>query len=126
MFLPYQDKEVLPYSLTACDLSLVSVEAGMESLVAPSKLYPALATGRPIAAICSEYSYLRQIIADAQCGASFENGDSYGLVEFIRLLNSDKQLAERMGMASRRYLQSHFTPEIIAKQYLRVLRQAVS
>ncbi len=126
LFLPYQDKEVLPYSLTACDLSLVSVEAGMESLVAPSKLYPALATGRPIAAICSEYSYLRQLIGDAQCGASFENGDSYGLVEFIRLLNTDKQLAERMGMASRQYLQSHFTPEIIAKQYLRVLRQAVS
>ncbi|MDZ7960414.1 MAG: glycosyltransferase family 4 protein [Aulosira sp. DedQUE10] len=126
LFLPYQDKEVLPYSLTACDLSLVSVEAGMESLVAPSKLYPALATGRPVAVICSEYSYLKQLITDAQCGASFENGDSYGLVEFIRLLNTDKQLAERMGMASRQYLQSHFTPEIIAKQYLRVLRQAIS
>ncbi|MDZ8052233.1 MAG: glycosyltransferase family 4 protein [Aulosira sp. ZfuVER01] len=126
LFLPYQDKEVLPYSLTACDLSLVSVEAGMESLVAPSKLYPALATGRPVAVICSEYSYLRQLVIDAQCGASFENGDSYGLAEFIRLLNSNQPLAERMGIASRKYLQSHFTPEIIAKQYLRVLRQAIS
>ncbi|OUL30797.1 glycosyltransferase family 4 protein [Nostoc sp. 106C] len=126
LFLPYQDKQVLPYSLTACDLSLVSVEAGMESLVAPSKLYPALATGRPVAVICSEYSYLRQLITEAQCGASFENGDSYGLAEFIRLLNRDKQLAELMGQASRKYLQSHFTPEIIAKQYLRVLQQAIS
>jgi hypothetical protein len=32
-------KKVLPYYLTACNLSLVSVEAGMESLVAPSKLH---------------------------------------------------------------------------------------
>lgn len=33
-------KKVLPYYLTACNLSLVSVEAEMESLVAPSKLHP--------------------------------------------------------------------------------------
>ncbi len=125
LFLPYQDKEVLPYSLTACDLSLVSVEAGMDSLVAPSKLYPALATGRPVAVICSEYSYLKQLIADAECGATFENGDSYGLAEFIRKLNSDRQMAEHMGKASRQYLQSNFTPEIIAKEYLKVLHQAI-
>lgn len=36
-FLPYQDKQVLPYSLTACDLSLVSVDATTEGLVVPSK-----------------------------------------------------------------------------------------
>lgn len=125
-FLEYQDKKVLPYSLTAGDLSLVSVEGGMENLVAPSKLYPALAAGRPVAVICSQNSYLKQMIADAKCGETFENGDGYGLAEFIRLLNSDRQLAESMGRASRQYLQSHFTPEIIAKQYLRVLRQAIS
>ncbi|MBD2201195.1 glycosyltransferase family 4 protein [Calothrix sp. FACHB-1219] len=126
LFLPYQEKHILPYSLTACDLSLVSVEAGLESLVAPSKLYPALATGRPVAVICSQSSYLRQLITEAKCGDSFENGDSYGLAEFIRLLSNDQKLAENMGMASRKYLQSHFTPEIIAKQYLKVLQKAVS
>ncbi|MEA5553492.1 glycosyltransferase family 4 protein [Anabaena cylindrica UHCC 0172] len=124
IFLPYQDKQVLPYSLTACDLSLVSVEAGMENLVAPSKLYPALATGRPVAVICSKYSYLRQLIADGKCGISVENGDSVALAEFIRLLNSDRKLAELMGKASRQYLQSNFTPQIIAEQYLRVLQKS--
>ncbi|GAB1541096.1 hypothetical protein NUACC21_37660 [Scytonema sp. NUACC21] len=125
VFLPYQDKEVLPYSLTACDLSLVSVDAGMESLVAPSKLYPALATGRPIAVICSKYSYLWQMIADANCGSVFENGDSQGLAQFISLLNSDRQLAKRMGMAGRKYMQSHFTAQIISQQYLKVLEKVV-
>jgi glycosyltransferase involved in cell wall biosynthesis len=124
LFLPYQDKEVLPYSLTACDLSLVSVDSGMENLVAPSKLYPALAAGRPIAVICSKYSYLRQLIADGKCGVSVENGDSFALAEFIRLLNSDRQLAELMGKASRKYLQSKFTPQIIAKEYFRVLEKS--
>ena len=58
-FLPYQDKQVLPYSLTACDLSLVSVDESTEGLVVPSKLYSALASGRPVAVICSPVFILK-------------------------------------------------------------------
>ncbi|MBR8832754.1 MAG: glycosyltransferase family 4 protein [Stigonema ocellatum SAG 48.90 = DSM 106950] len=126
IFLPYQEQQVLPYSLTACDLSLVSVDASTENLVAPSKLYSALASGRPIAAICSQYSYLRQLIAEANCGAAFDNGDSYGLAQFIRLLSRDQELGERMGKAGRQYLRSHFTLKVISQQYLDVLQQAIS
>ena len=126
LFLPYQDKSVLPYSLTACDLLLVSVESGLESLVAPSKLYPALAAGRPIAAICPKNSYLRQLITDGEFGISIDNGDSDGLSAFILKLKSDRQLAEKIGNASREYLQSNFTPEIISKQYINVLEQAIN
>lgn len=125
LFLPYQDKQVLPYSLTACDLSLVSVDASTESLVVPSKLYSALASGRPVAVICSQNSYLRQLILEANCGSTFDNGDSNSLAQFIRLLYSDRQLAERMGKAGRQYLRSHFTPKIISQQYFDVLQQAI-
>ncbi|GBE90395.1 glycosyltransferase family 4 protein [Nostoc cycadae] len=125
-FLPYQDKQVLPYSLTACDLSFVSVDETTEGLVVPSKLYSALATGRPIAVICSPYSYLRQLIAEANCGATFDNGDGHGLAQFIRLLSRDPQLGERMGKAGRQYLRSHFTPKLISQQYLDVLQQAIA
>lgn len=125
LFLPYQDKQVLPYSLTACDLSLVSVDASTENLVVPSKLYSALASGRPVAVICSQYSYLKQLIAEAQCGSTFDNGDSHSLAQFIRLLIHDQQLGQRMGRAGRQYLRSHFTPRIISQQYLEVLQQVI-
>jgi glycosyltransferase involved in cell wall biosynthesis len=125
LFLPYQDKHVLPYSLTACDLSLVTVDERTENLVTPSKLYSALASARPIAAICCQDSYLRELISEADCGNAFENGDSNGLAQFIRLLSRDAQLAERMGKSGRQYLRSHFTPKIISKQYLDVLRRAI-
>ncbi|MBW4584916.1 glycosyltransferase family 4 protein [Aetokthonos hydrillicola Thurmond2011] len=125
LFLPYQKRQVLPYSLTACDLSLVSVDAGMESLVAPSKLYPALATGRPVAVICPQHSYLRELIANAKCGDTFENADSYQLAEFIRLLSCHPRLAERMGRSARQYLQSYFTPQVISHQYSEVLLRAI-
>lgn len=124
-FLPYQDKENLPYSLTAGDLSLVSVSPGMEGLVVPSKLYAALAAGRPIAVICETHSYLRQLVADANCGAAFNNGDAASLAEFIRHLASDSQLTNRMGNSGRSYLESHLTPEIIAQQYSKVFHEAL-
>jgi glycosyltransferase involved in cell wall biosynthesis len=124
-FLPYQNKENLPYSLTACDLSLVSVSPGMEGLVAPSKLYAALASGRPIAVICEQHSYLRTMVTDAHCGEAFNNGDAEALADFIRRLAADRQLAKQMGQAARHYLQSHFTPDLIAKQYSKLLSEAV-
>ncbi len=125
LFLPYQKRQDLPLSLTACDLSLVSVDAGMESLVAPSKLYPALATGRPMAIICPQHSYLKQLIADSNCGQTFENGDSVGLAEYILKLSQDSVLAQNTGKAARKYVESYFTAEVISKQYYEVLLQAV-
>lgn len=124
-FLPYQEKQILPYSLSACDLSLVSISPGMEGLVAPSKFYAILAAERAVAVICESHSYLRQLVADAKCGAAFDNADGTGLANFICRLANDTQLAHQMGVAGRRYLQSNFTPEIIAKQYSKLLRQAV-
>jgi len=123
-FLPYQKKSLLPYSLTACDLSLVSVSSGMEGLVAPSKLYGILAAGRPVAVICSAHSYLRQLVADATCGEAFANGDAASLAEFIRRLAANPELTNTLGNSGYRYLQSNFTPEIIAKQYLETLCSA--
>ena len=123
-FLPYQEKAVLPYSLTAEDLSLVSVAEGMQDLVAPSKLYPAMATGRAIAAICPSASYLNTLLKDAKCGATFENGDAQGLAGYIRMLSQEEEQAQYLGKASRAYLESHFTPEIISRQYLKVISAA--
>ncbi len=120
-FLPYQEKSVLPYSLTASDLSLVSVAVGMESLVAPSKLYPAMAAGRPISAICPPSSYLGELLAAAGCGETFENGAAAALAEFIRGLSQDKARTQLLGRSGRAYLESHFTPKIIAKEYLKVI-----
>ena len=124
-FLPYQDQQVLPYSLTACDLSLVSVDETTEGLVVPSKFYSGLASGRPIAVICSRTSYLKQLVTEANCGGTFENGDSHGLAQFIRFLSRDPQIAEQIGQAGRQYLRSHFTPKVISQQYLHVLQEAL-
>lgn len=124
-FLPYQDRQCLPYSLTSCDLHLLSMGIGMEGLIAPSKLYSSLASGRPVAAICEPHSYLRSVIADAECGEAFNLGDSNGLAEFIQRLRCNPTTAMTMGTSGRQYCETHFTLDSIAQQYLQLLQQPV-
>jgi glycosyltransferase involved in cell wall biosynthesis len=126
VFLPYQSKQNLTYSLTACDLSLVSIDRGIEGLVAPSKFYGCLAAGRPIAAVCEPHSYLRGMLAEGQCGEAFDNGDSQGLAGFIRSLVAEPVQAARMGERARRYLLDHYTPERCAHHYVEVVSDCFS
>lgn len=125
LFLPYQDQDVLPYSLTSGNLSLVSISPGMQDLVAPSKVYSALSSGRPIAAVCPKSSYLNDLIADANCGTTFENGDSQGLANFILYLLKDHKAAQVMGRNAHKYLEEHFTPQIISKEYFTIVNRSV-
>jgi EAL domain-containing protein (putative c-di-GMP-specific phosphodiesterase class I)/CheY-like chemotaxis protein/glycosyltransferase involved in cell wall biosynthesis len=124
-FLPYQDKALLPQSLTACDLHLVSIDTEMEGLVAPSKFYSALASGRPVAIICEPHSYLRDLVSASNCGAAFSNGDMQGLASYIRYLMKDQEVTQRLGLSGHRFIRENFTVQTISRQYYRLLRWAV-
>lgn len=126
LFLPYQPKQALTYSLTACDLSLISLCEGVEGLVAPSKFYGSLAAGRPIAAICEPHSYLRSLLFEGQCGQAFNNGDGSGLAAFIRQLAKDPSLVIEMGNRGRHYLLNNFTPEKCSDQYFKVVSDCMA
>jgi glycosyltransferase involved in cell wall biosynthesis len=119
--LPYQEREVLPFSLTACDLSLVSVRENVDDVVAPSKVYGMLAAGRPIAAICPPGNYLEQMLLDGQCGKSFENGDAVGLAEFILNLAQHHDITNQFGCNARHYLEENFTIEQVLPLYVAAL-----
>ena len=121
-FLPYQPKQVLPYSLTCADLGLVSIADGLEGVVAPSKLYGVMAAGVPIAAICEPYSYLRSLINGIGFGACFDNNDAENLADFILQLAQNPRKAKKMGSIGRQYLLDNFTPQITARQYAEVIR----
>jgi glycosyltransferase involved in cell wall biosynthesis len=122
LFLPYQSRENLPFSLTACDVSIVSISAGMEGLVAPSKLYSALASGRPIVSICPENSYLNEIFDLANCGKTVRNGDSQALATYLRQLSQDPRLTAELGRSGREYCRKNYTSEKIAQDYLHLFQ----
>ena len=123
LFLPYQEKKDIPYSMTACDVSLVSVSEGMESLVAPSKLYPALAAGRPIAVVCPEGTYLEALVQEGMCGCTVTNGNGEMLADFLKELIGNQPLKATMGEQARANMERHFTPMAISRRYQKVISQ---
>jgi len=109
ILLPYQEKEILPLSLTACDVSIISLKQGFEDLVAPSKLYGMLAAGTPIIAFCSPNSYISKIINDCDCGRAFCKEEVSKSVQYIDyLLNYPEELT-RLGKNARKCFDDRFT-----------------
>jgi glycosyltransferase involved in cell wall biosynthesis len=83
-FLPPQAKEDLSAFLAAADVHLVSVRAGLEGLVVPSKAYGIFAVGRPIFYVGGVDSEVAGVIAESGCGVVIPNGDAAGLAEAIK------------------------------------------
>ena len=121
-FLPYQDLDALPYSLTAAHLAVVSLGITAEGLVAPSKLYGHLAASTPIAAITPAGSYLRQLVEENHCGRWFANGDADGLASWIRHLAAHPAEAAALGRSARDLLLRTASPDLITRRYLDVIR----
>lgn len=115
LMLPYQSKEVLPYSLSCADIGVVTLSQGAETISVPSKTYYTLAAGSVVLALASHESELGLLIEQYNCGKVFENPKTEEIVRFIEELvleeNKLKEYKENARMAS-----YNFTPEN-AKQY---------
>jgi glycosyltransferase involved in cell wall biosynthesis len=121
MFLPYQPRDVLPFSLTCSDVSLVALEKGVEGLSMPSKLYTILASGRPVIALVEEDSAVARIIRDADCGARVAQNNVEGLVEVLDFYYQNREMMEKQGRNGREYCLRHFTLARACQEYYNML-----
>lgn len=98
---PYQDRDLLPFSLACADISIISMRPGAERIVAPSKLYGILASGKPLLVLGSKQSSIAHLIKDHNCGFTIENGDPVALAHVVKRLSLEPHLSSEMGRASR-------------------------
>lgn len=94
-FLPPQAKDDLSTFLAAADAHLVSVRAGLEGLVVPSKAYGAFSAGRPVIYVGSPNSEIARVIREAGRGVVVDNGDAASLANVIKSfsLSGSKRLS---------------------------------
>jgi glycosyltransferase involved in cell wall biosynthesis len=124
LLLPYQPTERLPDSLTACDASFVTIARGIEGISFPSKLYSALAVGRPVLVLSEEKSELRDLVLEHDLGRWFNVGDAEGLAQGIREMMRDPARTAEQGRNARAVFDRLFTRGEAARQYAAVLRLA--
>jgi glycosyltransferase involved in cell wall biosynthesis len=100
VFRPYQNRAQLPLSLSAPDLHLVTLRPECEGLVMPSKLYGALAAGRPIAFIGDPEGDTARIVRGGP-GLVARPEEMPALAAQIRALRRNPARLARLGAAAR-------------------------
>jgi glycosyltransferase involved in cell wall biosynthesis len=120
-FLPFQDHRMLPHSLSAADVAIVSLEEGINGLAMPSKLYTILASGTPVLAFCDPNSDIAEILDASHAGFVFRHDDIDRFVEKLNELKGDRLLLQKMKINARRYFEEHFTFERALVQYEKIM-----
>jgi colanic acid biosynthesis glycosyl transferase WcaI len=100
-FLPYQPKALLDQSFAAADVFLISLKAGLEGYIVPSKLYGILAAGRPYIAAVDPSCEVAEIARAARCGLVAAPGDAGALAASVLALYNDRTEAAAMGRRAR-------------------------
>ena len=106
---PYRPRSELHQSLNVPDIHWLSLEPELEGLIVPSKFYGAMAVGRPIIFIGDPKGEVARLISTAECGASFSQGNSNDVADYLMLLANDAQLRRRLGANARQFCLDHLT-----------------
>src|SRR6476661_6360296 len=83
-FLYYQEREILPLSLSAADVHVVGLAPGLAGYVVPSRLYGILAVARPVIVAADAESETAQVVERAGCGIVVPPGRPELLARAIR------------------------------------------
>jgi glycosyltransferase involved in cell wall biosynthesis len=121
MFVGYQDRASLKYSLSVPDVHWISLRPELEGLIVPSKFYGIAAAGRPIIAITARNGEISQAIARHECGIVIEPGDGKGLAEALTLLSADVERVAEMGRNARAMLERQYTRRQSLERWERLL-----
>jgi colanic acid biosynthesis glycosyl transferase WcaI len=108
-FRAYQERSMLPHSLSVADAHWLSLNPALEGLIVPSKFYGIAAAGRPIVMIGDAEGEIARLIRRHRCGIAIAPGDAGMLAETLQLWSREPQVASEMGARARRMIETHFS-----------------
>ena len=124
IFVPYQDKENLIYSLNAGDVHWCLSAGGIKGVSCPSKAYGIMAAGRAILGVLEEGTEIRKLITESGCGRCCDPG-SYGEVAAILrwyIEKADTGEIRDMGRKGREYLEKNLPKEASIRKYIEAIK----
>lgn len=115
--LPYQPLSELSYSLSAADIHIVSVGDNVVGIVHPSKVYGAMAAGRPILLIGPDPCHISELINEFNIGWRVDQGDVDGAVKLIEKIAAlpDEEI-KKMGENARQVVDKYFSRAILLEK----------
>lgn len=124
LFFPYQPRELMEHSLAAADVAVVSQEKELIGSGVPSKIYTYMASGRPMIGLASQPCELTDLISEAGCGWNFdEDHDAEAMTKKLCELMQNRDEAAKAGERARRYFERHFTLQVSAAKYEKLIKE---
>ena len=119
IFIPYQKKEDLIYSLNAGDVHWCVNAKGIKGVSCPSKYYGLVACGKPILGVLEKGSEVRSLIEETNGGLVCDPEDYKRVEENIRwfIENAENTDVLEMGRRGREYLLRELTSKKSISKY---------
>jgi len=120
IYLPYQPRSEVKYSLSAADLHAVVMGDAFVGIVHPCKIYGILKIGRPFVYIGPKQSHIGDLIKK-DVGYHVQHGDAVGLAEIIEkasMLATDQKTAIQKTEQS---LAPQFSHDFLVPQFLQAI-----
>lgn len=125
--LPYQPLSELKYSLSAADVHLVTVGEPMVGIVHPSKVYGALAVGRPILLVGPRESHVGELLSHHDVGWQVDHGDVEGAERILRAIaDMPQERLAAMGGRARALVASRLSKAELCGRFCDVLERGVA
>jgi putative colanic acid biosynthesis glycosyltransferase WcaI len=116
-FLDYQQRAVLPLSLSAAHVHVVGLARGLSGYVVPSRLYGVMAVGRPVIVAADSDSETAQIVERIGAGVVVEPGRPELLAAAIRRAYDGELDLEEMGRRGREYVVAEADRNVAVGRY---------
>jgi putative colanic acid biosynthesis glycosyltransferase WcaI len=123
LFLYYQNRNVLPQSLSAADVHVVGLAPGLAGYVVPSRLYGILAVGRPVIAAADPESETVQVVERVGCGIVVPPGRPELLARAIRDAHDGVYDLDAMGARGREWVEREADRSVAVRRYRDLLME---
>jgi len=117
-FLPFQPYDLIPEMYAAADTCLIPLRRGLTEDSVPSKLFTIMGAGRPVVASLDRESDTYRVLTEAACGVCTNPEEPQELADAILSLYNNRSLAAEMGRRGREFVETHYTSESVARQYI--------
>ena len=121
-FQAYQPRERLAESLGVADVHLICLRPELEGLIVPSKIYGALAAGRPTLNVGDPSGEIGAMLHASRAGFSVTTGDSASLARHIEELQSNQALRAELGKNARQAFEARFDRRFALARWTTLLR----
>lgn len=91
LILTYQPIEFISHSLSAADLSYISLDERISTVSVPSKTYNCLSVGSPLICVASELAELTKIVNGNAVGTVIHQESPEAIASFISMIKSERQ-----------------------------------